>query len=662
MKTIILALSLLAPAVAETPRPMTPDDVLSVKALSGVRISPDGKLVLYELAYPDLKENQGRNEIWIAPATGTGAGWKPRKFTGGREDRSPEWSPDGQWVAFLSARGAAPAAGERPRSQVYVMPAFGGESEALTDAKGGVTAFAWSPDSKRIAFVATVPLTDAQEKAQKDKDDARVVDGDYRFSHLWVIETEYKKASEIAKKDSALSDPQWSPDGSRIAYVSRPTPKADDGALSDIYITAADGSAGPRKLIENDGPDDTPRWSPDGRWIAFKSRDTQHGVLGVQHLMVIAADNGTARDLTPDPDAEASDIRWSPDGSAIYFRSAHHTTAQIYRTAVTGGGPEPLTREEAVINSFSLSRAGDRLAFSRSDLQHAPDLYVSAFPNIDAQRVTDHNPQMREIALGHSEVIGWRGKDGVELEGILVYPVGYQPGRKVPLLASIHGGPSGAWNEAFQHSGNSYPQVWAGKGWAVFMPNIRGSSGYGEKFQLANLKDWGGMDFQDIQAGLDELVRRGIADADRLAQSGWSYGGYMTAWTLTQTNRFKAVMVGAGLTDMFSMYSTNDLQRVLEGYFGNTPWNDIESYRRASAMTFINQAKTPTLIMHGAADTRVPPSQAQELYMGLRKNNVPVEMVVYPRENHGFTEPRHILDKMKRETEWFEKYLGAAKP
>jgi Tol biopolymer transport system component len=226
MKTIILALSLLAPAVAQTPRSMTPDDVLSVKALSGVRISPDGKLVLYELAYPDLKENQGRNEIWIAPATGSGAAAKPRKFTGGREDRSPEWSPDGQWVAFLSARGAAPAAGERPRSQVYVMPAFGGESEALTDAKGGVTALAWSPDSKRIAFVATVPLTDAQEKAQKDKDDARVVDGDYRFSHLWVIEAESKKATEIAKQDSALSDPQWSPDGARIAYVSRPTPKA----------------------------------------------------------------------------------------------------------------------------------------------------------------------------------------------------------------------------------------------------------------------------------------------------------------------------------------------------------------------------------------------------------------------------------------------------
>jgi dipeptidyl aminopeptidase/acylaminoacyl peptidase len=293
-------------------------------------------------------------------------------------------------------------------------------------------------------------------------------------------------------------------------------------------------------------------------------------------------------------------------------------------------------------------------------MQHAPDLYVSSFPRVDAQRVTDHNPQVAQLELGRSEVVRWRAKDGAEIEGILIYPVGYQAGQRVPLMASIHGGPSGVWSQAFPHSGNNYPQVWAGKGWAVLLPNIRGSSGYGEKFQLSNLKDWGGMDYQDIQSGLDELVKRGVADPDRLAQSGWSYGGYMTAWTLTQTNRFKAVMVGAGLTDMFSMYSTNDLQRVLEGYFGEMPWNDLEAYRRASAMTFIKQAKTPTLIMHGAADTRVPMGQAQELYMGLKKNNVPVEMVVYPRENHGFTEPLHILDKMKRETEWFQKYLGGS--
>ena len=211
------------------------------------------------------------------------------------------------------------------------------------------------------------------------------------------------------------------------------------------------------------------------------------------------------------------------------------------------------------------------MALTRSDLQNPAEVYVSAFPNVDAKRITDTNPQVRELALGKGEVVKWKSADGMEIEGVLIYPVGYEAGKQYPLLANIHGGPSGAWTQAFPGGASNAAHAYAGKGWFVFLPNVRGSSGYGEKFLLSNRKDWGGGDYRDIQTGLDDLVKRGLADPQRLGQTGWSYGGYMTAWTLTQTDRFKAVMVGAGLTNMFSMYSTNDLQRVLEGYFGDEP-------------------------------------------------------------------------------------------
>jgi dipeptidyl aminopeptidase/acylaminoacyl peptidase len=646
VRWLILAVALAIPVrPVAAQRPMTTDDVLGLKQVNDAQISPDGKWVAYVVTEVDLKENAQTSDLWLVAAAG---GEPIRLTTHPKADNQPRWSPDGRWIAFVSAR--------EERAQIWVIRPNGGEAEKLTDSKSGVQSFQWSPDGKTIAYLAPRELTPEQEKREKAKDDAQTVDQDFRFAELWSIDVKSKKATSLVRGDWQITEARWSPDGARIAYTVVPTPKADDGSRSDIYLlTVATGDK--RKLVENPGPDHSPRWSPDGKQIAYLSRvGTGLQSVGQQQLMVIPAEGGTPRALAPDFLYQPGPVTWSPDGQTLVFGAGVRTTTQLFSVPAAGGTPRQLSQVKGVMSPATVSDDGHTLAFTVSDPQHPSDVYiVDTGRGFEPVRRSDHNPAVGGLALGKSEVIRWKSKDGMEIEGILLYPVGYDPSRRWPTMAFIHGGPSGAWTESFPSSWGNFGQVWAGQGWVSFFPNVRGSSGYGQKFLTANVRDWGGGDFQDIQTGLDALVRRGIADSTRMGQSGWSYGGYMTAWTLTQTNRFKAVMVGAGLTNMYSMYSTNDLQTVLENYFGGEPWNDEAAYRRASAMMFIKQAKTPTLIMHGGQDTRVPIGQAQELYMGLKKNNVPVTLVFYPREGHGLGEPRHQLDKMKREYAFFSK-------
>ncbi|MFN8060795.1 MAG: S9 family peptidase [Vicinamibacterales bacterium] len=632
--------------LAEDKRAMTFDDVMNVNTVTDPQLSPDGKWVAYVVTSVDMKENARNADIWLAS---TDRREPIRLTTHKKNDTQPRWSPDGKRVAFVSARDEKP--------QIFVMSPFGGEPEALTSSKAGVQSFQWSPDGTRIAYVAEDDPTPEDERRQKDKDDVQLIDQHFRFGRLWLVDVGTKAAATLVTGDFHVSDPQWAPDGRRLAYVTAPSPKADDGGVTDVWVVDAT-SKERKKLIENDGPDAAPRWSRDGRTIAIETRDAKKGLLGQSHLAVIPSDGGRPRDVTGSFAYEPGPPVWSADDRSLYFLAQSKTVSQLYRVSATGGEPTSVHTFDGTVNGLSIARGESALAFASTNFGTPGDVYVSpSLTSVAPTKVTDHNASIRQLSLARSEVVKWTGKDGLEIEGVLFYPVGYETGRSYPLIVQVHGGPSGIWANAFPASWANAAHVWAGKGWMVFCPNPRGSSGYGEKFLLANVRDWGGGDYQDIQRGVDVLIAKGLADPSRMGQTGWSYGGYMTAWTLTQTTRFKALMVGAGLTDMFSMYSTNDLQRILEGYFGAEPWDDPEMYYTRSAMNFIKKARTPTLIMHGGVDQRVPIGQAQELYMGLRKNQVPVEMAVYPREPHGLQEPRHQLDKMQREYAWFEKHV-----
>jgi dipeptidyl aminopeptidase/acylaminoacyl peptidase len=635
-------------APAATRRRMTFDDVVALRTVADPQLSPDGKWVAYTVSRADLEQNASDADIWLASTLGE---FPSRLTTHKKNDTSPRWSPDGRRLAFISAREEKP--------QIFLMPVGGGEPERLTEHKGGVRSIAWSPDGKSIAFIADQEPTPAEEKRIKEKDDAIVVDTNYRFNRLWVIDVATRASRMLATGEVVASDPQWSPDGTRIAYATNPTPRADDQGLTDIWVVPVAGGAA-RPLATGAGGDHLPRWSPDGSRIAYVTSPGSD--VRQLRLAVIPAVGGQPRLVAPEFLYAPQAPSWSPDGRTLYFSAPMRTTTQLFAVPSAGGTPRQLTSVKGVITATSFARDGRMVAFTSADPQRPADVQVATLGSapLAPRQLTDHNPQVRDLLLGTTEVVTWKSSDGMEIEGLLLHPVGYEAGKRYPLVAYIHGGPAGVWTQGFAAGWSNPGQVLAGQGYAVFYPNPRGSSSYGEPFLRANIKDWGAGDYRDIQTGIDALVARGIADTARLAQSGWSYGGYMTAWTLTQTNRFKALVVGAGLTDMYSMYATNDIPRTLDGYFGAEPWNDTTEYRKRSAMTFIKNARTPTLILHGMADLRVPLGQAQELYVGLRKNGVPAQLVMYPREPHGLQEPRHQLDKMRREVEWIGKWTAGS--
>ncbi len=626
-------------------------EALRVARVSSPRISPDGSRVAYLVADNDTEKEQAWKfvtHLWVVPAAGPASA--ARQFTRGEKSVSNvTWSPDGKLLAFTMDAGEEKEA----KPQVWFMYADGGEPWQVTKHKSGVHGFAFSPDGKTLLLMATAPVSDAEEKRQKEKDDAVVVDRDFKMAQLWTWNIATGEEKQISKGDFTVSDARWSPDGSHITFTTNPTPRLDDIALQTVRILDV-ASGTERKLVDSADPTHTARWSPDGQWIAYLSSPGL--LIYKENLFVVEASGGAPKKLSGSFDLNAGEPIWSPDGKEIFFSSDDHEALRVFSADVAAGTIKALTGTTGVASVADISAAGKTAVGTLGDPTHPDDVFRSDLSFGSLERITNQNAWLSEYALGASEVVRWKSsKDGMEIDGIVTKPVDFDGTRKVPFLLNPHGGPTGASLLSFSPT----EQIMAANGYMVLQPNFRGSTGRGEKFATANQNDWGDGDYKDDMSGVQAMVDKGWADPERLGAFGWSYGGFMTMWIDTQTDRFKAISPGAGLPDLYSMYSQTDIHRYLTMFLGmKAPWDNFQEYWDHSPMKFVTNVKTPTMILHGQADTRVPIPQAEEFYRALYEKHVPVEYVTYPRENHGFVEPRHIQDRWQRYLVFFGKYLN----
>jgi dipeptidyl aminopeptidase/acylaminoacyl peptidase len=605
-----------------------------------------------------------RSHLWIVPTSGG----EPRQLTfGERGESSPTWSPDVRFIAFLAARGS----GLEVQDQIWILPTTGGEAYQLTSSKEGVDAFSWSKDGKQIAYLTLEELSPEEEAKRRRGDDAQVWEGRDHFAHLWVIDVATKKATDILHGDFNIwGAVSWSPDGTRLAYRASPTTLPRE-QRTDAYTVSLSNRRIEKISAHSDVGGLPLKWSPDGRLIAYSITPQSHaprpdGIMdreiGNRHIVVYDLASKENKDISDLNQADVTplNIEWL-DNHRLFFAAGDRAYSLVFEYDLDTGKYRRFGNK-LLLRGFSVSADRRTVAFSMETSNAPADIYVSDPTFSSPRKLTDLNPQIRNFALGETEIIEWKSKDGTPVEGILVKPVGYQLGKKYPLLVEAHGGPTGWVSAGFKATDTCPGQVWAGRGWATLYPNPRGSEHYGEKFMRANIGDWGGGDYQDIMSGVDELVRRGIVDENKLAFEGWSYGGYMTAWVVGQTTRFKAARMGAGISNIESMYGTTIIPDMIGAFFnGNPTKQTLDLYRARSPITYVDEVKTPLLIMHGNNDEVVPRGQALEYFRALKDRGKTVELVLYPREPHDLQEWYHQLDKMQRTYDWIVKYtLGQA--
>ncbi len=637
----VLACILLASiAGAEEPGgSLTPELIWTRASISDLQLSPDGGRLAMVVSEPALGSETRRN-VWVYDSSTRGL----RRFTSSvKPDGRPRFSPDGRTLAFISARGGS--------DQVYGIDLDGGEARPLTEVKTRVRSFEWSPDGKRIALETATPKTDEEEKKEKDKDDARVAGSEEKSPLLQVMDISSKALMTLAQGPWRISEYVWMPDGSALVISATDDPRRELFSNKIYRLAAGDGKM--TLLASPLGPFGNLKVSPDGKTLAYLGSRTDGPEA--HDLWVQPLDSGTARNLTAASiDRPIGSFVWE-DGEHLFLLAATGFGTAFYELGLDGRARRSGWTPDLAVRSFVKGKEG--LAFVGEGSVLAPELWVAPAPG-RAEKVSSFNKAWDAVKLVEPEIIRYASFDKTEIEAALLKPEGGAPGAKSPLVVLVHGGPTGAWTDRF----DAWGQLLVRRGFAVLYPNIRGSTNYGHDFMVMNRRDWGGADFKDVMAGIDRLIRLGVADPDRLGIGGWSYGGYMAAWAVTQTKRFKASVSGAPMTDLAFEYGTEEAGiNAYDTWFMGTPYEDLPLFIERSPVTFVRKVKTPTLLLCGENDATDPVEQCAQFHRGLRRYDVASELVVYPREGHGIREEKHAIDVLNRVVGWFERYLPAVK-